>query len=1245
MNSFSDQQTDMLFKQFGTNSAYVSELFRMYLNRDLQLPESWKRYFDSLDLSVSGSGFSGDTDTVSREKQNSNGVQDNTVSNDKSHKVSEDTIQTGNHTDRSPDKPELPENYSRISGAPARIIQNMQHSLSVPTATSQRTIPVKLLEENRRIINQHRSRNSLFRISFTHIIAFAIVTAVKKYPVMNNSFEESDGVPYLIQKKQINLGIAIDIEKRDGTRSLIVPNIRDAGTRSFAGFAEYYEALISKSRAGKIEPDDFQGTTVSLTNPGTIGTITSIPRLMTGQGLIVATGAIGYPAEYKAVSEEMLSKLAIGKTMTVTSTYDHRIIQGAESGLFLKEIEELLLGQGNFYEEIFQDLSIPQHPVVWEGDNETGTFPKSPGGDTLSPVRSVEKQARILQLINYFRVRGHLIANLNPLDFKTYYHPELDPTTYGFTIWDYDRTFLTGGLAGKPTASLREILDILQRTYCGTIGAEYMHIQNPEEKAWLQNKMEPVLNRPQLNNKHKLRILWKLATAEGFEHFLHKKFIGHKRFSLEGSETVIPVLDHILSLAAEDDVHEIVFGMAHRGRLNVLANIIGKPYEKIFSEFEGNLDPESVQGTGDVKYHLGASGSSTTRSGKAILVSVSSNPSHLEWVNPVVEGYVRAKQTLERDTERTHIIPLLIHGDAAFAGQGVVTETLNLSQLKGYRTGGTIHLIINNQIGFTTNPDEARSSLYASDAAKMVQSPIIHVNGDDPEASLWAAEIAFEYRQKFHKDVVIDLFGYRRHGHNEGDDPAYTQPLLYKKIGEHPGVKTIYLQKLLKDNIVSEKETREIQSGIDECLENGFRDSQKQEAPSENKQPKKKGRIFSQSENRTATEPGVKAPHVQTAIPLNTIIDITEKMTSLPQDFRINNKLEKMLQKRRALTGNPAAFRSDWAFGETLAFGSLLDQGISVRLSGQDSARGTFSQRHLVLSNTDTAEETIPLNSIHPSARIEALDSLLSEAAVLGFEFGYSCTDPATLVLWEAQFGDFANSAQVIIDNFIVSSFQKWEQPNNLVLLLPHGFEGQGPEHSSARIERFLTLCAQENMSVCYPTTPAQYFHLLRKQAIARPGKPLVVFTPKSLLRLPEATSGLDEFSSGTFQDIIPGKIEGNTAEKLIMVSGKLYYELEKYRISQKFNSTCIVRVEQLYPFPIEKITGLLEQYRLDEATWVQEEPENMGAWSFVFRKFISSSGGISLRYSGRPESASPASGSLKVHNREQSEIIRQAFE
>lgn len=1243
MNSSSDREIDKLFQQFGTNSAYVSELFRMYLNRDLQLPESWEKYFDSLNLSGPYSSVSSDPDAASRERQSNNIAHGSASHND--HGVSGDTVHSDHHSGSSTDKTAIPENYARISGAPARIIQNMQQSLSVPTATSQRTIPVKLLEENRRIINQHRSRNSLFRISFTHMIAFAIVKALKKYPVMNNSFAESDGIPYLVQKKQINLGIAIDIEKKDGTRSLIVPNIRDAGTRSFAGFAEYYEELINKSRNGKIEPDDFQGTTVSLTNPGTIGTITSIPRLMNGQGLIVATGAIGYPAEYKAVSEEMLSKLAIGKTMTVTSTYDHRIIQGAESGLFLKKIEELLLGEDNFYEEIFQDLSIPQHPVVWEGDNETGNSPDMSGSDTLPQVQSIEKQARILQLINYFRVRGHLIANLNPLDFKTYYHPELDPATYGFTIWDYDRTFLTGGLAGKPTASLREILDILQRTYCGTIGAEYMHIQNPEEKAWLQNKMEPVLNRPQLNDKHKLRILWKLATAEGFEHFLHKKFVGHKRFSLEGSETVIPVLDHILSLAAEDGVGEIVFGMAHRGRLNVLANIIGKPYEKIFSEFEGNLDPESVQGTGDVKYHLGASGTATTRSGKAISVSVSSNPSHLEWVNPVVEGYVRAKQTLEQDMERNRIIPLLIHGDAAFAGQGVVTETLNLSQLKGYRTGGTIHLIINNQIGFTTNPDEARSSLYASDAAKMVQSPIIHVNGDDPEASLWAAEIAFEYRQKFHKDVVIDLFGYRRHGHNEGDDPAYTQPVLYRKIAEHPGVKTIYLQKLLKDNIVSEKETQEIQAGIDECLENGFSDSQKQEVSPENKLPKQKGRIFTKAENNTVPESGTQSPHVQTAIPLDTIMEITEKMTSLPPDFRINTKLEKMLQKRRALTGDPAAFRSDWSFGETLAFGSLLNQGISVRLSGQDSARGTFSQRHLVLSNTDTAEETIPLNSIHPSARIEALDSLLSEAAVLGFEFGYSCADPSTLVLWEAQFGDFANSAQVIIDNFIVSSSQKWEQPNNLVLLLPHGFEGQGPEHSSARIERFLALCAQENMSVCYPTTPAQYFHLLRRQALSGPGKPLVVFTPKSLLRLPEATSVPDEFSSGTFQEIIPGTIGGNTAEKLIMVSGKLYYELEKYRTSKNFSSTCIVRVEQLYPFPIEKITGLMERYRLDEATWVQEEPENMGAWSFVLRNFISRSGGISLRYSGRPESASPASGSLKVHSREQSELIMHAFE
>ena len=601
----------------------------------------------------------------------------------------------------------------------------------------------------------------------------------------------------MVRKKDINLGIAIDIEKKDGSRSLIVPNIKNSNKLNFKEFWEAYDGLIKRARKGQIDPQEFLGTTITLTNPGTLGTLFSVPRLMSGQGAIIAVGAIQYPAEYEAMSVSTISTLGISKVMSITNTYDHRIIQGAESGLFLKSIHDLLLGMDNFYEEIFEDLSIPLKPVTWSSDYQPGGF------ENNFNIDEFEKQARVIQLINLYRVRGHLTSNIDPLGSKAQYHPELDPATFKFTIWDLDRTFITGGFGGLRTSTLRQILDILQKTYCEKIGAEYMHIQNPEEKAWLQHKMEPQRNSPDFNDEIKINILNKLITAETLEHFIHNKFIGHKRFSLEGSETLIPVLDYLLNEAAEDGLDDIALGMSHRGRINVLANIIGKSLESIFSEFEDITDADSIEGSGDVKYHLGAAGRYKTRYNKEISVSVPSNPSHLEWVNPVTEGITRAKQTRRFDKAGKHVMAVLIHGDAAFAGQGVVAETLNLSQLKGYRTRGTIHIIVNNQIGFTTTPEDARSSVYATDAAKMVQAPIFHVNGDDPEASLWVTKIALEYRQKFNKDVVIDMLGYRRHGHNEGDEPGFTQPLLYEKIKTHPPVTKLYSEKLTAEKILT----------------------------------------------------------------------------------------------------------------------------------------------------------------------------------------------------------------------------------------------------------------------------------------------------------------------------------------------------------------------------------------------------------------------------------------------------------
>lgn len=1117
-----------------------------------------------------------------------------------------------------------------LAGSAAKIIENMETSLGLPVATTQRVIPVKLLEENRILINSHLAKVEGGKISFTHIIGWGIIQALKKHPSLNNAYTEKDNKPHLVQRGSINLGIAIDVERRDGSRSLLVPNIKNCNTLSFKEFVDNYEDLVKRSRTGQIDPNDFAGTTITLTNPGTLGTVGSIPRLMVGQGAIIATGAIQYPAEYQAMSPETISTLGISKVLTLTSTYDHRIIQGAESGLFLKELHELLLGEQGFYDNIFDTLHIPFKPSTWETDIQPS------GYSEITNLSETEKQARVLQLINMYRVRGHLIASIDPLGTKNIYHAELDPSFHKLTIWDLDRQFITGGFGGLKTATLRKILDILKQTYCEKIGVEYMHIQNHEEKAWLQSIMEPTQNKPTIDNGLKLRLLTKLVQAEGLEHFIHNRFVGHKRFSLEGSETVIPVIDYILELASHENVEEIVLGMAHRGRLNVLTNIIGKSYESIFSEFEDIIDPNSYQGSGDVKYHLGASGMYKTYSGNEVGVSIASNPSHLEWVNPVVEGIVRAKQTRSADETRKRIIPLLIHGDGAFAGQGVVAETFNLSQLKGYTTGGTIHLIINNQIGFTTTAEDARSSVYATDVAKMIQAPIFHVNGDDPEAALWVAKIAFMYRQKYNKDIVIDLLGYRKHGHNEGDEPGYTQPLLYEKIKSHPSVVSIYSDKLVKSGFMKPEDVTAVKNTFADQLNNAL------------DKVKKKHIDFKIDIPLAISKDKIKSfkPTHKTAVPEDILKDVIQKIASVPSGFPLHPKLKKFLEKRADLaTGKEPA---DWSFGEALAFGTLLKEGVAIRLSGQDVVRGTFSQRHLGLTNIKTAEEYIPANHMYPDqAKIEAYDSLLSEAAVLGFEYGYSLADPLALVIWEAQFGDFANGAQVIIDNFIVASYEKWHVPSNVVLMLPHGYEGQGPEHSSCRIERFLILCAQGNMEVCNPTTPAQLFHLLRRHVRKGLLRPLVIATPKSLLRLPEARSEFQDFTTGTFEEIIDEKSnDKDKIKRVILTSGKVYYELLKYREENAHHDTAIVRVEQYYPYDDQRMREVLSSYaKANKVVWLQEEPRNMGAWNFLSHRIMEDlADGQRLYYAGRAESASPAVGSNKLSRQQQDKLIFDGF-
>ncbi len=1209
----SEERIQAILEAFGPNAGLVEELLRDYLNNPASVSPSWQKYF---------------SDTVEKVAGPNGGSLPSAI---------QTPVQTPPAAAEVPPvqkrKPDTPpstpssDQVTALKGVAGRIVENMEASLSLPTATSLRTMPVKVLEENRRMINQYLSVRGGSKVSYTHLIAWAIVKALHDHPNMNAAFTRIEGVPHKTARETINIGLAIDLTRKDGTRSLVVPNVKSAGSMNFEQFLEGYDGIVSKARKGALEPADFQGTSITLTNPGTVGTLSSIPRLMPGQGSIIAIGAINFPAENLGMTPETLSTLGISKVMTMTSTYDHRVIQGAESGQFLARVHSLLHGDDEFYDLLFADLKIPYEPIRWSTDY-------LPMLGTAAPESErIEKQARVMQLINAYRVRGHLIAHLDPLVNEPHHHPELDPANYGLTIWDLDREFLTGGLGEKKSASLREILDVLRDTYCGTIGVEYMNIQHPEQKQWLQEQMEPVRNRAALPAALRIEAFKKLSAAEGLERFLHTRFIGHKRFSLEGAETIMPILDVLLNDAANSGVQEIVIGMTHRGRLNVLTNTIGKSVAKIFSEFEGYVDPSTIQGSGDVKYHLGASGTHATLDGKQITVSVAPNPSHLEAVNPVVEGIVRAKQDRMENASRDRVMPVLIHGDAAFAGQGTIAETLNLSQLSGYRTGGTIHIIINNQIGFTTSPDDARSTPYSTDVAKMVQAPIFHVNGDDVDAALRVAEIALSFRQRFKKDVVIDMFCYRKHGHNEGDEPSYTQPLLYKKIRQHPSVRELYAETIIREKLLTREDTTKINEEAHLRYDRAFEASQKRE-------------MHFKPEVPLAVDPeqieAKKAPGT-TAVPWETLKMVGKGLATVPEYFHVHPKLAKMLNERREWSENGGPV--DWALAEALAFGSLVLEGTPVRLSGQDSGRGTFSQRHLMLYDAQSAQEYLPLNNLSTTqAAFMVYDSLLSEAAVLGFEFGYSVADPLALVLWEAQFGDFANGAQVIIDQFLAGSEAKWQQPCDLVLLLPHGYEGQGPDHSSARLERFLQLCAEENLQVCNLTTPAQYFHVLRRQMRNNRRKPLVIMTPKSLLRHPKVLSTPDDFTRGRFQECIDDVhgLSPDAVRRVVLCSGKVYYDLLAEHEKRSIKDIAILRVEQFYPFATHEAQRLLQKYSAaKEICWVQEEPKNMGGWSFLMPLLTDIlRQDQTLQYIGRDASASTATGSLKVHTEVQEQIV-----
>ncbi len=1227
--------SEIIAENFGANATYVEGLLARWRSDPALVDESWRLYFEEL-VGADGASEPGKPSTTT------------TSTKPEGHRDGSAAAPAEAAPTKPPSTPAAPAarpEATPIRGAALKIVENMEASLSVPTATSQRRIPVKLLDENRRIINRHLEETDR-KTSYTHLIAFAILRALDDYPQLNDSFEMIGEQPSRVTREWVNLGIAIDLEKKDGSRTLLVPNIKHANKLHFSEFLKAYDDVVTRARQGKLQVSDFQGTTLSLTNPGTIGTVASTPRLMPGQSLIVATGAIEYPAEYQSMAPTILPQLGISKAITISSTYDHRIVQGAESGAFLARVHELLLGQHKFYDEIFSDLGIPYAPLRWSVDRN----PFFLGADQMHEQST--RQARVMELINAYRVRGHLIADIDPLHaLPLLYHPELDIETYNLTIWDLDRLFITAGLGGTETATLREILDILQRAYCGKVGTEYRHIQSKEEKLWLREQIRIEFVQPEpIDVEIKKRILGKLISAEQFERFLNTKFLGAKRFSIEGCETIIPLLDQLIERAGELGVEDIKLGMAHRGRLNVLANVIGHFCERIFTAFEGTVHPSFPADEGDVKYHQGAQGEREIAGGRKVVLTLSPNPSHLEAVDPVVEGMSRATQDtmtegdLAREEAMNHALPVLLHGDAAFAGQGIVMETLQLAQLRGYRTGGTIHIIINNQIGFTTSPEAGRSSIYSTDVARMTQSPIFHINGDDPEAAYRTLRIALDYRQRYRKDVVLDVVGFRRLGHNESDEPSYTQPLMYQRVKAHPGVRTLYAKRLVREGVYDEAAVQQL---IDERV-NRYEDAlarAKQIAATQKAADTHKPPVVELDGSET----------IDTSVDVEVVRNIARQISVVPEGFNLNPKMVTQLA-RRAKMGE-GTLPLDWAFAEAMAFGSLAVQGTRVRLSGQDSGRGTFSQRHAVLYDTQTGQSWAPLAELRsddsPRGRFEVFDSSLSEAGVLGFEYGYSVVNVDALVMWEAQFGDFNNVAQSIVDQYIAASEDKWQQTSRLTMLLPHGYEGQGPEHSSARLERFLQLCAENNLQVCYPTSPAQYFHLLRRQVRDGFERPLIVMTPKSLLRLPAAGSSLDELTAGGFRPLINDAeiTDAGLVERVVLCSGKVFYDLNESRKKARAespagNRVAIVRCEQFYPFPLSGLTGILTGYpNAKELVWCQEEPKNMGGWTFMESRLENLlPRGERPRYLGREASASPATGSYAVHTQEQQRLVHEAL-
>ena len=1199
----------------GPNSWLVEEMHDLYRESPSLVSESWRVYFDNRDGIVTPSAVVLATNGVANGAGNglSNGV--TTVSPAAVPPSIPATLAAAPAPAVPPPVIPVGGEPSVLRGVASKIVSNMELSLTVPTATSVRDMPAKLLEVQRNIINNHLKRTRGGKVSFTHLIAYAIVKALGDVPAMRNTFSrDQSGHPLLVRNTNVGLGIAVDMVKNDGSRSLVVPCIKDANTLSFRAFYNAYEVLIAKARTNKLAVEDFAGVTVSITNPGGIGTRHSVPRLMPGQAAIIGLGAIDYPAAFMAADPAKLAEMGISKTVTVTSTYDHRIIQGAESGMFLERVQRLLTGDDDFYDDIFTSMTIPYEPARWHRDS-----------NPVDALRgAVVKAAAAQEILNAYRSRGHLIADLDPLDIMDRGLPaELDPATYDLSIWDLDRDIYTGMVAGKDHHVLGELLSIVRDAYCRTVGIEYMHIMDPVQKKWIQQHVEGVDTR--LNVNEQRHILSRLNAAEAFEKFLAKRYPGTKRFGLEGGESAMVILDAVLDEAAKAGLAEAVIGMPHRGRLNTLVNVVNKSVNQVFREFE-DIVSGTVYGSGDVKYHLGATGRYVGMSGEGIDVSLAPNPSHLEAVDPVVEGITRGKLDALNEPGGTRVLPLLMHGDAAFIGQGVVAETLNLSQLAGYKTGGTIHLVINNQVGFTTNPESARSSVYCTDVAKMVQAPIFHVNGDDPEACFRVGRLALAFRQAFEKDVVIDMVCYRRMGHNEGDEPRYTQPVMYDHIDKHPSTRELFADSLVGRKDITQEEADQAYADFQARMQTALDET----------------RTLSSSgvfEPPNADDIGLPFDPIATGVDRATLDAIADATHSWPADFQPHPKLARQLEAR---AGSYAGGEVDWALGEALAFGSMALEGHRVRISGQDSRRGTFSHRQAVLIDVRNGDEYYPLANLSPDqAAFSVFDSSLSEYAVLGFEYGYTLAQPEAFVAWEAQFGDFANGAQIMIDQFIAAAETKWGQTTSLTMLLPHGFEGQGPEHSSARLERFLQLCAQDNMRIVNVTSAAQLFHLLRRQVHSPNAKPLVVMSPKSGLRAKQSRSRVEELETGSFRETLDDATitDHNAVRRVVLCSGKVAWDAiaarDKANLGQ---SLAIVRVEQIYPWPATQVEMILTRYaNAGEVVWLQEEPENSGAWTFVQPRLGLSVAmlGRTMTLAAREASGSPATGSHHAHDHE----------